>query len=328
MRLAVSRLQKTRASGFTLVELLVVIAIIGVLVALLLPAIQSARESARRTSCANNMKQIGLALQDYATAKGSLPPGGQQGCYRCDEWNWAALILDFMEESNLASVLVMNQPPTAKPNDMPDLSGPTNKVISTFICPSASRLGPCRTEEYRLGDFPPYNNKFDNGEGMGVMDYAGIDGPNDKVANPVTSKNYAHNGGVLLNITDQKSLPGIHVSPKITFRKITDGLSNTMAVAELTGRGYNTVKNLPRGAWADGRNTIAIKYQINLPDPPLNVGDATPFTADEIFSEHPGGAQALMCDGSVQFLSERMDVIVLRALASRDGGEMIPEGTF
>jgi prepilin-type N-terminal cleavage/methylation domain-containing protein/prepilin-type processing-associated H-X9-DG protein len=314
-------------SGFTLVELLVVIAIVGVLVALLLPAIQAARESARRSACSNNLKQIGGALHDYDSAKGSFPPGGQQFCYRCDEWNWAAFILDFMEESPLALRITWVNAPTAKPNDMPDLSGPTNTVIPVFLCPSVTRLGPSRLIDNHLGDFVP-NHKWDPGEGMACMDYAGVDGPNTTLVNYVTNQVYPHNAGVLLNITDQKNLPGLHCAKKIRTKDVKDGLTNTLMVAEITGRGYNTKDALPRGAWADGRNTFAQKYQINLPDPPAVAGGPTAFTADEIFSDHPGGAQGLFCDGSVHFLSETMDVVVLHALCSRDGGETIQDGSF
>ena len=232
--------------GFTLVELLVVIAIIGILVALLLPAIQATRESARRSSCANNLKQIGTALHDYASAKGTFPPGNSEYCYKCDPWNWTALILDFMEESNLAAQIVLKQQPTAEPNNMPDLSGPTNKLISVFLCPSTGRLAPFRLPENRMGDFNQ-NGRWDLGEGMACMDYGGIDGPNDNVPNPfkrdVTGNGnelYGKNRGVLLSISPQANDPGLHVSPRISPRNISDGLSRTIIVAELTGRGWNT----------------------------------------------------------------------------------------
>src|ERR1700690_2600928 len=93
------------ARGFTLVELLVVIAIIGVLVALLLPAIQSARESARRTTCANNLKQVGLALNEHASVKKAYPPGQKVTCTKCDPWAWSAMILPYMEQAEIFGLL-------------------------------------------------------------------------------------------------------------------------------------------------------------------------------------------------------------------------------
>jgi prepilin-type N-terminal cleavage/methylation domain-containing protein len=326
--------------GFTIVELLVVIAIIGVLVALLLPAIQAARESARRTSCTNNLKQLGTALHDYAASKGTFPPGNQEGCYKCDPWNWSALILNYTEESALAGQLSLVDQPTAQPNNRPDLSGPTNRVIPLFLCPSTGRLAPFRSEEYRSGDFIT-NNSWDPGEGMACMDYGGIDGPNDNISNPferlpsgIGHANYGKNRGVLLSISAQINDPGLHISPRISPRRITDGLSQTIIVAELTGRGWNTRDKAFRGAWAGGSlvptgaNTFAVKYPINLPEPPINPNDPTAWTYDEIFSDHPGGAQVVMCDASVHFLVDQIDLTVLLSLCTRDGGETIPDGRF
>ncbi len=330
----------SRRDGFTLVELLVVIAIIGLLVALLLPAVQAARESSRRTSCANNLKEIGLALNGYVLVKGTFPPGVEQKCYRCDAWNWCALILDYMEESNLASQLVFLQQPTAPPNNQPDGTGPTNQIVPIFLCPSTGRLAPYRLDDGHLGDFIK-NNHWDLGEGMACTDYCGIDGPNDNILNRYrltasgnAFQTYGKGHGVLLNITAQKNDPGIHVAKTVSPRRITDGLSYTMVVAELTGRGWNQRDLVARGAWAggyaspNGSNTCAIKYQINLPEPPSSPNEPTAWHYDEIFSDHPGGAHALMCDGSVHFLEETMELPLLMALASRDGDEPVPAEGF
>jgi prepilin-type N-terminal cleavage/methylation domain-containing protein/prepilin-type processing-associated H-X9-DG protein len=322
--------------AFTLVELLVVIAIIGVLVALLLPAIQAARESSRRSSCANNLKQLGDGLHGYLTLRTTFPPGVEQKCYRCDAWNWHALILDHIEEKPLAKLFSFGQQPTAKPNNQPDLSGPANRIIPIFRCPSTGRLAPFRTVEGYLGDFIQ-NGHWDLGEGMACTDYGGIDGPNDNVLNPY-KKNALGNGleqygkgrGVLLNITAQKNDPGIHVAKRVGPKSITDGLSHTMMVGELTGRGWNSRDKVARGAWAggyadpNGANTFAIKYTINLPEPGA-ANDPTAWTYDEIFSDHPGGANVLLCDGSVRFLPDSIDVVLLMAMATRDGGETIDD---
>jgi prepilin-type processing-associated H-X9-DG protein len=319
------------------VELLVVIAIIGVLIALLLPAIQAAREAARRSTCSNNLKQIGLALQNYVAQQKSFPPGNAEGCYRCDPWNWTVFILAYMEESSLAKQLALSQQPTAKPNNMPDLSGPTNQIVPAFLCPSTGRLAPFRLSDNHMGDFVQ-NHKWDPGEGMACIDYGGIDGPNDNVPNrsrkdPTGNGNelYGKNRGVLLSLSPQKNDPGILASPGIRPQKITDGLSRTIIVAELTGRGWNTRDLASRGAWAGGSfnptgaNTFAVKYTINLPEPPAKQTDPTAWTYDEIFSDHPGGAHVLMCDASVHFFPDTTDQILLMSLCSRDGGETVPE---
>ena len=330
--------------GFTLVELLVVIAIIGVLVALLLPAVQAARESARRTSCSNNLKQIGTALQDYNTAKRTFPPGVSEGCYRCDPWNWSALILDYLEESNLAARLtIAGAQPTTAPNTLSDLSGPASRIIPTYLCPSTSRLAPFRTPDNLLGDFDQ-NHKWSNGEGMACMDYGGVDGPSNTLINnfdgSTPHKAYGSSRGVLLNINAAKNAPGIHVATQIGIRRITDGTSHTMIVVEITGRGYNSRDKVSRAAWAgglanpgtpgakSGNNTCALQDRVNLPEPPPSPTAHTAWLYDEIFSDHPGGAQVLLCDGSVQFLSEQIDPTVTWYLASRDGNEPIPDGAF
>ncbi len=318
----------SRAGGFTLVELLVVIAIIGVLVALLLPAVQAARESARRTSCSNNLKQIGTGLIDYSDAKITFPPGVQEACYKCDGWNWPTFILDFIEQSAIYGQLNLKTPPGSAPNtstNAANWSGPTNQVIPIFLCPSTARLAPFRTPEGRIGDFVA-NGHWDTNEGLACMDYGGVDGPNDTAINPIDKKPYGKYRGILLGVSDQKGSP--RTARKVSPRKISDGLSHTMMVAETSGRGWNKRKLQVTGAWAYQNNTFAIRNSINLPEPPLKPTDATAWTYDEIFSDHPGGAQVLMCDGSVQFLRETIDVQLLYALASRDGGEQVDGESF
>jgi prepilin-type N-terminal cleavage/methylation domain-containing protein/prepilin-type processing-associated H-X9-DG protein len=314
-----------RRGGFTLVELLVVIAIIGVLVALLLPAIQAARESARRMTCQNNEKQMGLALQNYLATKKDFPPGSQQTCYKCEPWAWSAMILQYMEESGIFGSLQLKNQPDHAPNAVPSGNGPTQKVIAAFLCPSTSRFDVSRNELNHIAD---YNNNghWDPGEGMAVSDYGGIQGPSSSEINPVTTEAYGYNQGVLLNIGDQANDPGIHVAKAIGPRQITDGLSKTMIVAELSGRGYNSKHMQLRGVWADGNNLFAVQDSINLNETEDVNGVAVPkqWTEDEIYSQHPGGANVLFCDGSVHFLPDSLDKSVIMALASRAGGEQIP----
>jgi prepilin-type N-terminal cleavage/methylation domain-containing protein/prepilin-type processing-associated H-X9-DG protein len=305
--------------GFTLVELLVVIAIIGILIALLLPAVQSARESARRLHCANNLKQVGLAFQNHLVAKKLFPSGMKEGCLNCEPWSWAALIMPYMEGSSLYHSLEFRNDPTKAPNALASLGGPTQTVVREFLCPSASRLDPSRGEDYRINDYN-HNNHWDPGEGLAVCDYAGIQGPSKGVLNPLTSKPYDKNHGVLL-ATDT-STPGVHVAPCISPKQITDGLSKTMLAAELTGRGYNPTKMELDGTWADGNGVFSIQAGIN--EDPYTIA----WVKNEIFSDHVGGANGLMCDGSAHFLNENTDGAVLTALASRDGGENIPPEVF
>ena len=312
---AVSR----QGRGFTLVELLVVIAIIGVLVALLLPAIQAARESARRTACANNLKQLGLGLQNHVGAKQTFPPGEKQGCYKCEPWGWSALVLPYIEESNLFQQLVIPNQPGFAPNANHTLGGPSQQVLPVYLCPSTATLDVARGLDFRINDYN-HNGRWDNGEGMAVTDYGGISGPDDTVIHPVTGVVYGHDRGVLLNIQPLKFLPGVHTAQTVSPRMITDGVTKTMVVAEYAGRGYHVAKKELRGTWADGQNVFSIVLPINSPDP---------YVLDQtIFSDHPGGAQVLMCDGSVHFLQSNTDVNALFALASKADNDPIVDGTL
>jgi len=315
-----------RPSGFTLVELLVVIAIIGILIALLLPAIQAAREAARRTQCANNLRQIGLALQSYAVANKAFPPGVKEGCYQCEPWAWSAFLLPYMDQRTVYDRLVIQNRPTFSPNANGLINGPAQVVIPVFLCPSTGHLADSRGEDGRINDFNR-NGTWDPGEGLGASDYGGIQGPSKTDINPLTGNIYEYNRGVLLNIADQAP-DHVRVAPTVKPKQITDGLSKTMMVAELTGRGYNPDKMTIRGAWAVGNNVFAVHGQINLP--PIDPTDPTKgaWITDEMYSDHRGGAHGLFCDGSAHFLPENIDLNVLHALATRDAGETIPRSIF
>jgi prepilin-type N-terminal cleavage/methylation domain-containing protein/prepilin-type processing-associated H-X9-DG protein len=309
--------------GFTLVELLVVIAIIAVLIALLLPAIQSAREAARRSQCANNLKQVGLALHNYLGSKKEFPPGVKQTCYQCEPWSWQALILPQLESTDVYQQIVFPNQPGNPPNALATFTGPTQKVIATYLCPSTARIDSSRSDVSHIGDYN-HNGRWDATEGLGATDYGGIQGPDANMINPVTTEAYGYNRGVFLNIGDLKNDPGIHVHPAIKPKQITDGLSKTMMVAEVTGRGYDTSKMQMRGAWADGYSVFAIQmYQGKINEDP-----SIAWQTSTIFCDHKSGANSLFCDGSVHFLAETLDEQTLGALASRDGAEQIPTGAI
>ena len=162
---------RNTTAGFTLVELLVVIGIIGVLVALLLPAIQAARESARRTSCTNNLRQIGIGLQNYVGACGMFPAGQQQFSYYGYTWAWSATMLDYFEEANLRNQIRFEYTPLDPHN-----KDAVFEKVPIYNCPSCALRDRHRTEDDRTTDVNG-NGRWDPGEQMALIDYAGIVGP-------------------------------------------------------------------------------------------------------------------------------------------------------
>ena len=304
-----------RLKGFTLVELLVVIAIIGVLIALLLPAIQAARESARRLQCQNNLKQLGLGMANYQAATGSFPPGQRRFAVNGEKHAWCSFFLPYIEQNNIHDLIDFKKPFTDQSN-----FDAVTSLISTYLCPSTSRVDPFRSVEgYITGvPFTPY------GGGMACIDYLGISGPNPNEINPATNSAYGGQGGVLLGFK-HSTWASLLEPPLMPPRKITDGLSNTVLVTECTGRGMEGPS--PVGAWANGKNVSHIYRGIN--DLTDTIGDEEPYVnalrEERILSEHPGGANFLKCDGSVQFFNEEINLEILFAYMTRDGGESIPD---
>ncbi|TWT88821.1 hypothetical protein Mal64_23090 [Pseudobythopirellula maris] len=301
--------------GFTLVELLVVIAVIGVLVALLLPAVQAARESARRSSCQANLKQVGLALHNHVSAHSKFPPGKKWSGPRNEPTTysigWSAYLLDFAEGQAVSSKIDFTKP-LADPANLPA----TGALIEIYLCPSASRFQANRTPGGRLFGLAPHP-----GDGMACIDYLGLSGPKHDKKNPVDGMDYGRQRGVLLGTKGLPDEDTVIEPPAVTPAKITDGMSHTACVAECSGRGADVKKSgevdALNGAWASGSNVTHIAGRVNDTPPP----DA--WKDERIFSEHRGGANLLMAGGSVRFLSERVEANVIRSLSSRDGGETI-----
>ena len=321
--------------AFTLIELLVVIAIIAMLIGLLLPAIQAAREAARRSNCENNLKQIGVALHNHLSSKNAFPPGQAQGVSGTllltvqqqdrKEFAWCAYILPFMEEQTLYDQIKFNV--SSGPLAASNANVVSNKlaagpvIIPTFLCPSTTHHDTPRTDDGTCGDLNGDGNitTAKTGEGLAYTDYGGITGPNKALINPVTQQPYNTNKGVLLNINDKK-LPYAKTSTQPSFalvadmirpKQITDGMSHTYLVGECTGqaRVYSSgaPQNEVNGAWLYGTNVMTIKNQINdlttHPVTGLQVPNAW-INQQGMCSDHPGGAYALFCDGSVYFFSD------------------------
>jgi prepilin-type N-terminal cleavage/methylation domain-containing protein/prepilin-type processing-associated H-X9-DG protein len=305
----VSWMRRPKAAGFTLVELLVVIAIIGLLLGMLLPAIQAAREAARRSSCSNNLKQIGLALQNYHAQLGFFPAGGllhdidgRPGI------SWRVMVLPHIE------LLPMYQ----EIGPLPD-GGATNwnarmSRIDAFLCPSIAL-------------------PIINGTVRMQSHYAAVSG--------------AYRGDEFIDLEDNVCgdiyTNGIfYPDSRTKIAKITDGTSHTLAVGER----YYTFYDWMEGAtwtgtpptrictdasknirWPINANRNVVGYYKGDFDAPA--GAAKTMLLNDLFfaSEHSGGAQFCLADGSVQFIRDAIDFTVYQNLATKADDEVI-EGAF
>ncbi|MDP6468391.1 MAG: DUF1559 domain-containing protein [Pirellulaceae bacterium] len=320
----------TRHVGFTLVELLVVIAIIGILVALLLPAVQAAREAARRMSCSNNLKQMGLSLHNYHDTYKQFPPSATLPIGATyDSWSMQARLLPFLEKANLGDLIDWNYDYKSQPVV-------TQTRVPTYLCPSEIRDQP--RPDGALTHYP-----LNYGVNFGTW----------FVFNPL--QRLGGNGLVFPN-------------SRTRFASVTDGTSNTLAFsevkawtpylrdggspsapgalipstpAEVTALGGSFKSNSGHTEWVDGRVhqtgfTGTFTPNIQLPFTSGGVDydvdfnsfregkstDRLTYAAVTSRSYHPGGVNSALADGSVRFIAETIELATWRAMATRDGGEV------
>jgi prepilin-type N-terminal cleavage/methylation domain-containing protein/prepilin-type processing-associated H-X9-DG protein len=306
-----------RARGFTLVELLVVIAIIGVLIALLLPAVQAARESSRRTQCSDHLRQVGVAIQNYIATNNRFPAGkkysGARHLPATQSLSWSSFLLEYLEQGNTFKKIDYAIP-LSDPANLPA----SGQIISVYLCPSTSRLEQHRGEDHRLLPLPG----GEAGGGMGCIDYLGVSGPDKDAEPPGSLEEYGRQRGVLIGNKGLDDEDTVIEPPPIKPEHVTDGMSNTICVVECTGRGVefdaedNKIKSL-NGAWASGSNVSHINKGVNQ----VPVPEA--WYTEAITSDHNGGAMVLLCDGSVHFASDATEKQVIMSLCSRDGEEVV-----
>jgi prepilin-type N-terminal cleavage/methylation domain-containing protein/prepilin-type processing-associated H-X9-DG protein len=308
----------SRRRGFTLIELLVVIAIIGVLIALLLPAVQAAREAARRSQCSNNLKQMGLALHNYHDAVGAFPPGyvstkGPDGDNAGTGWGWAAMILPQLEQRNIFDAINFSLAIEAPANMTARLSR-----VGTFVCP---------TDPSFMRQFTVVDDSTDSSSlgapicDVAASDYVGCFGKGD--------------------VSD---IPGRDFGEGLFFRNsviriadVLDGTSQTIALGEKS-------QNLARATWTgaiahsavpiteliaegglspEGGGALVLSHTGELDGP-----NSRPAHADQFWARHPGGVNFAFGDGSVRFVKERRTLAIFQALATRAGSEIIAPDSY
>jgi prepilin-type N-terminal cleavage/methylation domain-containing protein len=299
--------------GFTLVELLVVIAIIGSLVALLLPAVQAAREAARRNSCVNNLKQHGLAVQTHHQAVQQYPMGRDNTVQ--SSVSWAFRLLPYLEKNNIFAAFNKNFRV-----DEPENAAAMRTPVDVYACPS--RRAAAADRDFDNNDQPPLVKAA-----AALGDYAANAG-NDYMNGVVNAVGGADNGLRADSRPDSAQTGPIYSFSKISERMVTDGLSNTIAVGEkhkpqnpeatdpemlhyYQGDNAFLAGDSPRTIFAETKSGIATG-----PDDPSNT---------KFGSEHNGITHFMFLDGHVKGLKNDVDYQVLQAAGTIAGDEIVPE---
>ena len=330
-----SEIRNQRSRAFTLVELLVVITIIGILISLLLPAVQSAREAARRLQCSNNLKQLGLAIHNYLSAHGCFPPGCVQGWDSSlgnhqNGWNrstmsdfstnftWPTMILPFVEQQNIYDMYDFKLSPCDAKNALA-----RSQAVMTYVCPN---------DELQINE-PQPGQKGGGSSGVGSWQNMSRQRLN-------YAANYGNTGYAQVELGGVAFAGGFFTNGRgYTPADIRDGLSNTVAFSEiLPVHGADYLGPPGDGMVAEGGQAFEAYLTPNSTAPDVVCNTCTeqrailvPCTVnmDDYLqtiasrSTHPGGVNSAMGDGSVHWITDSIDVSVWRAMCSSRGNEAI-----
>jgi prepilin-type N-terminal cleavage/methylation domain-containing protein/prepilin-type processing-associated H-X9-DG protein len=344
--------------GFTLIELLVVIAIIAVLISLLLPAVQSAREAARRAQCVNNLKQIGIALHNYHTAMDSFPPGSSVGpyamgqTYNWNNWSAQALLLGYIEQGTIYNTINFSLAPFANSIDGGGgTSASANTAltmrIKSFLCPSDSKAGTQFTNSYQgsMGTTIGYQTQtqstglFAETQGHNLRDV--LDGTSNTVAFSETvvgdpgRLNYQYRGNGLLNVGGGQNWYVMDISNNVpNIMSIFQQCNMAYAAKSTSYDGWQCAGEF----WAWGTPGLTMFQTVVPPNSttyPWNTcrQDCGGCGVDSSHivnasSFHPGGCNVLFCDGSVRFVKSSVSLQTWWALGTLANGEVISADAY
>lgn len=348
-----------KISGFTLVELLVVIAIMGILVAMLLPAVQAAREAARRNSCSNNLKQIGLAALNFESAHGYLPPGYKSNSLSTPAsplrdantwdappgWGWSAYLLDYLEQSNLGEQIDFEQPiwhtahaPTIRQQPSvflcPSTTGPRDPFLATDESMSPITIAGTQVELGRSSYVASHGQESCWGE-------CGASSSGEVFVDIYTSETKV----VEINGDASKVADGpFYRNSRVKLRQVTDGLSNTIffgehssALSEKTWVGVvPSASTHPLFASPENGSDAAATLVLVHAGPSGGELDITglpivhpinfpTYHVGQMFAEHLGGGNVGLGDGSVRFVTDDVDLLLWAEYSSIGEGEIARE---